>query len=59
MYDNFFTFFVFLNTITLAMNKYGMEPELEDFLELTNMYFTYIFIYEIFISKKMVITKTH
>lgn len=22
-YDNFFTFLVFLNTITLSMNKYG------------------------------------
>ena len=50
MYDNFFTFFVFLNTITLAMNKYGMDPELEAFLELTNMYFTYIFIYEMFVK---------
>jgi hypothetical protein len=47
-YDNFFTFFVFLNTLTLAMEKYGLDAETEEFLEVTNIYFTWIFIYEMF-----------
>jgi hypothetical protein len=49
-YDNFFTFFVFLNTITLAMQRYGMSKELEDFLEYSNIWFTWIFIYEMFVK---------
>ena len=32
-YDNFFTFLVLLNTITLSMNKYGQKAEMEAFLE--------------------------
>ena len=47
-YDNFFTLFVFLNTITLAMEKYGIDKKTEDFLEETNVWFTWIFIYEMF-----------
>jgi hypothetical protein len=48
LYDHFFTFFVFLNTITLACERYGIDPELELFLESTNIYFTVVFIYEMF-----------
>lgn len=48
MYDHFFTFFVFLNTITLALERYGINPDLEIFLESTNIYFTVVFIYEMF-----------
>jgi hypothetical protein len=47
-YDHFFTFFVFLNTITLSLNSYGMSDTLENFLESTNIYFTTIFIVEMF-----------
>jgi hypothetical protein len=47
-YDNFFTFLVLLNTVTLSMNKYGQPAEMEAFLELTNVWFTWLFIYEMF-----------
>lgn len=47
-YDNFFTAFVFLNTCTLAMERYGISKETETFLEVSNVYFTWIFIYEMF-----------
>ena len=46
-YDHFFTFFVFLNTVTLSLNSYGMSEELEKFLGITNSYFTWIFIVEL------------
>ena len=49
-YDNFFTFFVFLNTITLALQRYGMPKELDEFLEDSNTWFTWIFIYEMFVK---------
>jgi hypothetical protein len=47
-YDNFFTFLVLLNTITLSLNKYGQKAEMEAFLEQTNVWFTWMFIYEMF-----------
>ena len=50
LYDNFFTFFVFLNTITLSLQSYGMSQELESFLEQSNNWFTAIFIYEMFVK---------
>ena len=53
-YDNFFTFFVALNTITLSLNSYGMSAEREAFLEVTNSYFTWIFIVEM-VAKQMAI----
>ena len=39
---------MFLNTITLAMEKYGIEEQTKEFLEVSNIYFTWIFIYEMF-----------
>lgn len=50
MYDDFFTFVVLLNSVTMAMNSYGMSKEREDFLELSNKYFTWIFIYEMYVK---------
>ena len=47
-YDSFFTFFVMLNTVTLSMEKYGIDEGTKEFLEMTNVYFTWIFIYEMF-----------
>jgi len=40
------TFAVLLNTIVLSLNKYGLTPEMENLLEIFNMYFTWIFIVE-------------
>lgn len=53
-YDNFFTFFVALNTITLSLNSYGMAPERSEFLDETNGYFTWIFIVEM-VAKQLAI----
>lgn len=49
-YDNLFTFLVLLNTITLSMNQYPLDAEMESFLELTNTLFTWAFIYEMFVK---------
>ena len=49
-YDNFFTFLVLLNTITLSMNQYPLDPQIEVFLELSNVWFTWLFIYEMFVK---------
>jgi hypothetical protein len=49
-YDNLFTFLVLLNTITLSMNQYPLDSEMEKFLELTNTLFTWFFIYEMFVK---------
>lgn len=49
-YDNLFTFLVLLNTITLSLNKYPLDAEMESFLELTNTLFTWFFIYEMFVK---------
>ena len=49
-YDNFFTFFVFLNTITLSLNSYGMSEGLIEVLEITNNWFTGIFIVEMVVK---------
>ena len=46
-YENSMTFFVLLNTITLALDHHGIQDELNDFLELSNKYFTWIFIFEL------------
>ena len=51
-FDNFMTFAVLLNTITLSMDKYGIEPEIKDFLYVSNKWFTYIFLFE-FLTKIM------
>ena len=53
-FDNFMTFAVLLNTITLSMDKYGIEPEISDFLYVSNKWFTYIFLFE-FTTKLMAI----
>lgn len=50
MYDDFFTFVVLLNSVAMAMSSYGMSEEREAFLELTNVYFTWIFIYEMYVK---------
>jgi hypothetical protein len=48
LYDSLFTFLVLLNTITLSLNKYGQKEEMVIFLEDTNKWFTWLFIYEMF-----------
>ena len=53
-YDNFFTFFVMLNTITLSMGGYGTTDERQEFLDITNTYFTWIFIVEM-VAKQIAI----
>jgi len=50
IFDNALTFAVLLNTITLSMVSATMTPELEAMLELANVWFTWIFIYEMFIK---------
>jgi hypothetical protein len=45
-FDSLMTFAVLLNTVTLAMQKYGMEDELVDLLNSANDVFTWLFIYE-------------
>ena len=45
-FDNFLTFAVLLNTITLSINHYGIKPEMESLLDTFNDYFTQIFIAE-------------
>lgn len=45
-FDNFLTFAVLLNTITLSLNHYGIKPEMEAILDQFNDYFTQIFIAE-------------
>lgn len=49
-YDDFFTFVVLLNSVTMAMNSYGMTEEREYFLEQSNFVFTWIFIYEMYVK---------
>lgn len=49
-YENLFTFLVLLNTITLSLNQYPLDAEMESFLELTNTLFTWLFIYEMFVK---------
>jgi hypothetical protein len=49
-YDHFFTFWVFLNTITLSLNAYGTSEEMNLFLDSTNSVFTWIFIMELFLK---------
>jgi voltage-dependent calcium channel T type alpha-1G len=50
-YDNFFTFFVFLNTITLSLDSYGISQERKNFLNVSNTYFTWIFIVEMVLKQ--------
>jgi hypothetical protein len=45
-FDNFMTFAVLLNTITLSLDHYGIATELEALLDSFNNYFTWIFIFE-------------
>lgn len=45
-FDNFLTFAVLLNTITLSLNHYGIKPEMENLLDQFNDWFTQIFICE-------------
>mmetsp|Transcript_17670 Transcript_17670/g.12719 ORF Transcript_17670/g.12719 Transcript_17670/m.12719 type:complete len:155 (-) Transcript_17670:740-1204(-) len=45
-FENFMTFAVLLNTIALAMDRYGMPESEAKFLELINELFTWIFIVE-------------
>lgn len=47
-FDNFMTFAVLLNTITLSIDHYGIEPEVDIVLTIANNYFTWIFIFEMF-----------
>ena len=50
IFDNALTFAVLLNTITLSLVSATMTSELEAFLELGNVWFTWIFIYEMFVK---------
>ena len=45
-FDNSMTFAVLLNTITLSIDHYGIDPEVLDLLNVFNSYFTWIFIFE-------------
>lgn len=45
-FDNFLTFAVLLNTITLSLNHYGISKEVEGLLDTFNDYFTWVFIVE-------------
>lgn len=45
-FENFMTFAVLLNTVALAMDRYGMPEDEKAFLETTNEIFTWIFIVE-------------
>jgi len=40
------TLFVLLNTITLSIDHFGIEQEVTDLLNVFNLYFTWIFIFE-------------
>ena len=40
------TLCVFVNTIVMSMDRYGIEPDLEEVLSIINQAFTYKFIYE-------------
>jgi hypothetical protein len=46
LFDNSMTFAVLLNTITLSIDHYGIDPEVLDLLDVFNLYFTWIFIFE-------------
>jgi hypothetical protein len=46
IFDSLMTFFVILNTIVLSMNQYGLTEEMDILLEIFNLYFTWIFIFE-------------
>ena len=46
LFDNFMTFCVLINTIILAMDKYGQDPNISKILMTCNEIFTYIFIIE-------------
>ena len=45
-FDSIMTFAVLLNTITLSIDHYGIEPEVQMILKISNDYFTIIFIIE-------------
>jgi len=45
-FDNWMTFAVLLNTITLAVNHHNMDEQLEEMLDDLNSIFTWLFIYE-------------
>ena len=45
-FEHFMTLCVLLNTIVMSMDRYGIEPDLEQVLSNINLAFTYIFIYE-------------
>lgn len=44
------TFFVLLNAITLSLDKYGIEEEMKNFLNVSDEYFTNIFFFEMIIK---------
>jgi len=46
LWDNFVTGAVLLNTITMALDRYGIQPAEEEFLTTCNTVFTWIFIFE-------------
>jgi hypothetical protein len=51
-FDSSMTFLVLLNTVTLALQSYNMDPEFSDSLDFYNLIFTWIFLYE-FASKHL------
>lgn len=46
LFDQFMIICVLLNTIVMAMDRYGIDPHTEKVLNNLNLAFTYIFIYE-------------
>ena len=46
LFEHFMTFCVLINTVVMAMDRHGIEPELERILNNCNLAFTCIFIYE-------------
>ena len=46
LFDSSMTFAVLCNTVTLSIDHYGIDPQVKDVLDLSNEYFTWIFIFE-------------
>lgn len=44
--DNLMTLAVFLNTVVMALDRYGLGEEEDNFLNMSNSFFTWVFIVE-------------
>lgn len=45
-FDSFMTFAVLCNTVTLSIDHYGIDEKITAILDVFNLYFTWIFIFE-------------